>query len=99
MIEKRNAYEIVGTNKIVVDRLRAFDNNEKVNMTKDEIQRQNELKKDSFILEKKKGKIAELSRRIEIAQNKISSSRNSEEKARLRLEIASCKYERDHLVE
>ena len=98
MREKRNAYEILGTNKIAVDRIKAFDKDEEVYKEKDEIQKQNELKKDSFIREKKERKIAELSRKIEIAQKKILSSGNVKEKTTLQVEIAKCRHERDHLV-
>ena len=99
MIEKRNAYEIVGTNKIAVDRIKAFDRDEELDKAKDEIQKQNELRKDSFIREKKERKIAELSRRIEITQKKILSSGNVKEKTKMQVDVAKWKYERDHLVE
>ena len=45
MREKRNAYEMVGTNKIVVDRIKVQNNAE-----------MNDKMKDKFIHEKKEGK-------------------------------------------
>ena len=69
MREKRNAYEMVGTNKIVVDRIKVQNNAE-----------MNDKMKDKFIHEKKEGKMKELSRKIEITNIKIEMSENDAER-------------------
>ena len=93
MREKRNAYEILGTNKIAVDRKRAFDKKEEGDKTKDEIQQQNEIKKDSFIREKKDEKIKKLSIKIEIIKKKIMMPGSDTEKKKLRVDLVDLERE------
>lgn len=76
MSEEKNAYEIVGTNKIVID------------MMKDEFE------KDRFIREKKKRKIDELSRKIEITQIKIKMSKSYVEKQEMQRKISGLEEEK-----
>ena len=83
MREKRNAYEIVGTNKIAVDRIKAQDNTE-----------MNDKMKDKFICEKKESKMKELSRKIEITNIKIEMSESDTERQNMQAKSRALEYEK-----
>ena len=83
MREKRNAYEIVGTNKIAVDRIKAQDNTE-----------MNDKMKDKFIREKKESKMKELSRKIEITNIKIEMSESDTERQNMQAKSRALEYEK-----
>ena len=76
-----------------MDRKRAFDKKEEGDKTKDEIQQQNEIKKDSFIREKKDEKIKKLSIKIEIIKKKIMMPGSDTEKKKLRVDLVDLERE------